>query len=88
MISNETLPINGDEIAIYKVKITYCQELDCCQSVEDYPEELQYLTLESDDGGGGKFIRMKVGDSGWSFSTIKDLEEVLADFKKRSGIKD
>ena len=88
MISNETLPINGDEIAIYKVKITYCQELDCCQSVEDYPEELQYLTLESDDGGAGKFIRMKVGDSGWSFSTIKDLEEVLADFKKRSGIKD
>ena len=88
MISNETFPGNGDEIAIYKVKITYCQELDCCQSVEDYPEELQYLTLESDDGGGGKFIRMKVGDSGWSFSTIKDLEEVLADFKKRSGIKD
>ena len=88
MISNETLPINGDEIAIYKVKITYCQELDCCQSVEDYPEELQYLILESDDGGAGKFIRMKVGDSGWSFSTIKDLEEVLADFKKRSGIKD
>ena len=88
MISNETLPINGDEIAIYKVKITYCQELDCCQSVKDYPEELQYLTLESDDGGGGKFIRMKVGDSGWSFSTIKDLEEVLADFKKRSGIED
>lgn len=88
MISNETFPSNGDEIAIYKVKITYCQELDCCQSVEDYPEELQYLTLESDDGGAGKFIRMKVGDSGWSFSTIKDLEEVLADFKKRSGIKD
>ena len=88
MISNETFPNNGDEIAIYKVKITYCQELDCCQSVKDYPEELQYLTLESDDGGGGKFIRMKVGDSGWSFSTIKDLEEVLADFKKRSGIKD
>ena len=88
MISNETLPINGDEIAIYKVKITYCQELDCCQSAKDYSEELQYLTLESDDGGGGKFIRMKVGDSGWSFSTIKDLEEVLADFKKRSGIKD
>ena len=45
MISNETLPINGDEIAIYKVKITYCQELDCCQSAKDYPEELQYLTL-------------------------------------------
>ena len=88
MISNETLPINGDKIAIYKVKITYCQELDCCQSAKDYPEELQYLTLESDDGGAGKFIRMKVGDSGWSFSTIKDLEEVLADFKKRSGIKD
>ena len=88
MISNETYPSNGDEIAIYEAKITYCQELDCCQSVEDYPEELQYLTLESDDGGAGKFIRMKVGDSGWSFSTIKDLEEVLADFKKRSGIKD
>ncbi len=77
-----------DNIQLEKVSATYTQELDCCQSEKDHPDECQILTLETDDGGGGKFIRFKTGEAGWSISDIEELELVINDFKKRYSCED
>lgn len=86
MIVEDTFPIKDSDIAIRSIKITYCQNLDCEQTEEEYPEGLQYLTLETEDGGGGKFIRMSTNV--WSFDKSEDLQSIITDFKNRSGIKD
>lgn len=82
-ITNEVLPSKDGEIAIYKTKIEYCQNLDCCQLESDHPDGYQILTVETDDGGGGKFIRINTNSAGWSFDNPDDLLLVINDFKSR-----
>lgn len=77
-------PNTADEVSVSKVTVKYVQDLDCCQSEEDYPEGIQILTITTDDGGGGKFIRLKTGESGWSLDSIEDIIKILSDFKQRT----
>lgn len=73
-----------DEVALAKVSAEYIQNLDCCQSESDYPEDCQTLFIETDDGGGGKFLRIKTGESGWSLDSVEDFVKILNDFKQRT----
>lgn len=82
-IIDSCFPHNGDEIALSQLSIEYTQDLDTCQSESEFPDGCQILTITTDDGGGGKFIRLKTGDSGWSFDNIETLVELLNDFKQR-----
>lgn len=74
---------DSSAITLEKVVAVYSQELDCCQSAKDYPEECQRITFETDDGGGGKFVRFKTEDSGWSVDSLDAFMEVYKDFEKR-----
>lgn len=77
-------PNTADEVSVSKVTVKYVQDLDCCQSEKDYPEGIQILTVTTDDGGGGKFIRLHTGESGWSLDSIEDIIKILSDFKQRT----
>lgn len=72
-----------DEVALSKVSAEYTQNLDCCQSEREYPDSCQILTIETDDGGGGKFFRIKTGNAGWSFDNVDAFVKILNDFKQR-----
>ena len=74
---------NCNEIAMSKCSIEYCQELDCCQSTTEYPMDTQTITLTTDDGGGGKFIRFHTGAAGWSIDNIEELILIFNDFNQR-----
>ena len=82
---NTEFPEAADEVSISKVTVEYTQDLDCCQSERDYPEGFQKLTITTDDGGDGKFIRFNTGKSGWSVDadSIEDVTKILSDFKQR-----
>lgn len=82
-IVDSMFPEEDNHIAISKLSAEYTQNLDCCQSASDYPEECQVLTITTNDGGGGKFYRFKTSESGWSFNHIDDVVDVLSDFIKR-----
>ena len=77
-------PNTADEVSVSKVTVKYVQDLDCCQSERDYPEGIQILTVTTDDGGGGKFIGLNTGESGWSLDSIEDIIKILSDFKQRT----
>ena len=74
---------NSDSVTLDKVIAIYTQELDCCQSAKDYPEDVQRITFETEDGGGGKFVRFKTDESGWSLDSVDSLIELYKDFEKR-----
>ena len=76
-------PENSECIALSKMTIEYVQDLDCCQSEHEYPDCCQTLTVTTDDGGGGKFLRIYTGSAGWSISNIDELVDLLHDFKRR-----
>lgn len=76
-------PENSECIALSKMTIEYVQDLDCCQSEHEYPDCCQTLTVTTDDGGGGKFLRIYTGSAGWSISNIDELVDLLNDFKRR-----
>ena len=76
-------PENSECIALSKMTIEYVQDLDCCQSEHEYPDCCQTLTVTTDDGGGGKFLRIYTGSAGWSISNIDELIDLLNDFKRR-----
>lgn len=76
-------PENSECIALSKMTIEYVQDLDCCQSEHEYPDCCQTLTVTTDDGGGGKFLRIYTGSTGWSISNIDELVDLLNDFKRR-----
>lgn len=76
-------PDCSDDIAVAKISVEYVQELDCCQSSQEYPDDCQIITFTSDDGGGGKFIRFKTGEAGWSIDDIDELITLVNDFKQR-----
>lgn len=83
-IVDELFPAEGtQDVALSKVTIEYIQDLDCCQFAKDYPEEIQKLTITTDDGGGGKFMRIITDASGWSVDSIEDFIKILSDFKQR-----
>lgn len=76
--------IGEDEhVALSKLTIEYTQELDCCQLEKDHPDGFQMLTITTDDGGGGKFLRINTGEAGWSINNIDELADLLSDFKQR-----
>ena len=76
-------------VNLTKMSCTYVQEADCEE--DDRDDKMQVLTLETEDGGGGPFIRMSIGrddpmDSQyWSVSSIDDLKEIFDDFNERLG---
>lgn len=82
-IVDAVLPSDTDTIAISQLSAEYIQQLDCCQLENDHPDGCQILTITTEDGGGGKFYRIKTGEAGWSFSHTDDLVDVLTDFIKR-----
>lgn len=83
-IVDDNFPPEGSEcIALSKMTIEYVQDLDCCQSEHEYPDCCQTLTITTDDGGGGKFLRICTGSAGWSINNIDELVDLLNDFKQR-----
>ena len=82
---NTEFPEAANEVSISKVTVEYVQDLDCCQLKRDYPEGCQKLTITTDDGGEGKFIRFNTERSGWSVDddSIEDVIKILSDFKQR-----
>lgn len=83
-IVDDNFPPEGSEcIALSKMTVEYVQDLDCCQSEHKYPDGCQTLTITTDDGGGGKFLRINTGSAGWSIGNIDELVDLLNDFKQR-----
>ena len=82
-IVDDIFPLDDDTIAISQLSAEYVQQLDCSQSEDDHPDGCQILTITTEDGGGGKFYRIKTGEAGWSFSHTDDIVDVLTDFIKR-----
>ena len=73
-IINDGYP-NDNEVLVDTVIIKYWQDNDCTEG----DEEGQELTIESRDGGGGKFLHLKT--KGWSISDESDLMPILEHFK-------
>lgn len=80
---DDVFPTVEDYVALSKLTAEYVQPLDNCQSEDKHPDGCQILTVTTDDGGGGKFIRIKTGEAGWSFSHNDDVADILNDFIKR-----
>lgn len=58
-----------------ELKITFTQDSDCTTSKE------QYLTIKTDDGGGGDFFVIET--ERWSFDTIEEFIRILYEFKMK-----
>ena len=82
-IVDDNFPKDSKCIALSKMTIEYVQDLDCCQSENEYPEGCQTLTITTEDGGGGKFLRVNTSSAGWSIDSIDELINLLNDFKQR-----
>jgi hypothetical protein len=74
------------DILLESMKVEYMQELDSCQSTSEYPIGIQCLTIETDNAGGGKFLRIHTGEAGWSINDIEELVNILKDFRKRCSL--
>lgn len=71
---------NDNNVKVEKVSVTYYQPGDCCQSEDEY----QYITLTTEDGGGGPFIRISIPDNGiWSITDETELVKLIKDFQTR-----
>jgi hypothetical protein len=66
-----------NEVNIDTVKITYSQNPDNCSGENDFQE----LTLETRDGGGGKYINIHTNENGWSIDNEDDLLQIIKHFK-------
>lgn len=84
-IVNKNFP-DKNEIALSFVSAEYIQDLDCCQSENDYTVCCQVLKITTENGGNGKFFRISTADSGWSFDKIEDLITVLNNFKDKLNV--
>lgn len=82
-VIDDIFPSDDFCVALSKVTVEYTQSLDCCQSENNHPDGCQVLTVTTDDGGGGKFIRINTGEAGWSFSNVEEIVGILTDFIKR-----
>ena len=76
-IITEGLPDN-DSILLDSIQMTYYQDNDCveCSDIG------QHITIETRDGGGGKFYHIKT--DGWSFDSIEQITDLINDFIKRT----
>lgn len=84
-VLNSEYPEEGSsDVYVESFTVKYTQDLNSCQNSDDYRDKEQVLTLTTDDAGGGKFIHMTIGDSGWSIDTneIEDFVKILRHFKK------
>ena len=67
-----------NEVMMESIKAEFSQEPDCTEGSDaDYQE----LTLETRDGGGGKFIHLKT--KGWSISDENDLCKLIKYFRSK-----
>ena len=66
-----------------KVTAVYEQNTDACQDFD-----IQQLTIETDDAGGGKFVRFFTGEYGWSFDNVNEIIDIFNDFLARAGVQD
>jgi hypothetical protein len=56
-------------------EMTFTQDADCCTS------EDQFITIKTDDGGGGDFYVIET--KRWAFDTIEEIVEILNKFKEK-----
>ena len=57
------------------LEMTYTQDSDCCTTEE------QYLTIKTDNGGGGDFYVIET--KRWAFDTVEEIIELLEQFKEK-----
>lgn len=75
---------NFENVEVSKVIVEYTQEGDCCEDRDN----IQVLRLETEDGGGGPFIRISTPEGHWSVSNYEDLKEIFDDFKEKVNYED
>jgi hypothetical protein len=63
------------EILSQEFKLTFAQDSDCL-STED-----QFLTIKTDNGGGGDFFVIET--ERWSFDSFDELIELFNKFKEK-----
>lgn len=56
-------------------EMTFAQDSDCC-TTED-----QFITIKTDNGGGGDFYVIET--KRWAFDTIEELLEIINKFKEK-----
>ena len=61
------------EILSQEFKVTFSQDADCCTSKD------QFLTIKTDDGGGGDFFVIET--ERWAFDSITELIMLLKRFE-------
>ena len=64
--------IKKAEILSQEFKVTFAQDADCCTS------EDQYITIKTDNGGGGDFFVIET--ERWAFDNIPELVQTLMRF--------
>ena len=67
--------IKKAEILSQEFKVTFAQDADC-NSNED-----QFLTIKTDNGGGGDFYVIET--ERWAFDSIDELVELISKFKEK-----
>jgi hypothetical protein len=67
--------IKKAEILSQEFKVTFAQDADC-NSTED-----QFLTIKTDNGGGGDFYVIET--ERWAFDSIDELVELINKFKDK-----
>ena len=63
------------EILSQEFKVTFAQDADCA-STED-----QFLTIKTDNGGGGDFFVIET--ERWAFDSVDELIEIFNKFKEK-----
>ena len=69
---------NNDDILLDSIQMTYYQDNDCVECSDTG----QRITIETRDGGGGKFYNIKT--DGWSFDSTEQITHLINDFIKRT----
>ena len=74
----EDKKVNEPWLLAQEFKMTFTQDGDCCDSEE------QYLTIKSDNGGGGDFFVIET--KRWAFDNIPELVKILMRFHAKHSI--
>lgn len=73
-----------DKLEVSKMCVEYTQPGDCCEDEDNY----QTLRIETEDGGGGPFLRLSiVGCDHFSVDGIDTLKDIINDFYERLNYK-
>lgn len=79
IIVNGMFP-DDEQVLLESMSVTYIQQPDCCSD----GDEIQELTIETRDGGGGKFFNIRTNEHGWSIEPDNnELDQLINDFKRR-----